>query len=338
MDKGGQKPSAALLDLVNGFRVSQAIHVAATLGIADLLKNGSRSSDELAVATSAHAGALYRLLRALASIGVFRENADRHFALTPLSECLRSDAREPVGPWAVQIGEPGFWQAWGGLLGSVRTGENAFRRVHGVSNWDYHARNPTAGAIFDRAMTAHSRLQADGVLNAYDFGRFGCVLDVGGGHGMLLSAVLAKHRSLRGVLFDQPHVVASAEPVLRAAGVADRCQVVGGDFFEALPNGADAHLMKFILHDWEDSEATIILRNCRRVIAPNGRLLVVDSELSPANEGALNKFRDLTMLVVTGGRERTREEWAGLFAASGFRLVGSTPIEFGLNVIEGVPV
>ncbi len=338
MDKGGQRPSAALLDLVNGFRVSQAIHVAATLGIADLLKNGSRGSDELAAATGTHAGALYRLLRALASVGVFREDADRHFALTPLSECLRSDAREPVGPWAVQIGEPGFWQAWGGLLDSVRTGENAFRRVHGVSNWDYHARNPTAGAIFDRAMTAHSRLQADNVLNAYDFGRFGCVLDVGGGHGMLLSAVLAKHRSLRGILFDQPHVVASAEPVLRAAGVADRCQVVGGDFFEALPNGADAHLMKWILHDWEDSDATAILRNCRRAIAPNGRLLVVDSELSPANEGALNKFRDLTMLVVTGGRERTRKEWAALFAAGGFRLTGSTPTESGLNVIEGVPV
>jgi hypothetical protein len=337
MGDGHRKPSAALLELANGFRVSQAIHVAATLGIADLLKDGARSSDDLAAATGTHAGALYRLLRALATVGVFREESGRHFALTPLSECLRSGAPEPVGPWAVHIGEPGLWQAWGSLLDSVRTGENAFRRVHGMSTWDYYARNPTAGAIFDRAMTGHSRLQANAVLKAYDFGRFGCVLDVGGGHGTLLSAVLAKHRSLRGVLFDQPHVVAGAEPVLRAAGVADRCQVVGGDFFEALPRGGDAHMLKFILHDWEDKEATAILRNCRRALPPDGTLLVIDSEIGPPNEDALNKFRDLIMLVHPGGRERTREEWAALFAAAGFRLVGATPTESGLSVIEGVP-
>ncbi|HET9000059.1 MAG TPA: methyltransferase [bacterium] len=337
MDKGDQRPSAAFLDLINGFRVSQAIHVAATLGIADLLRDGPRSSDELAAATGTHAGALYRLLRTLAGVGVFREDVDRRFGLTPLGECLRSDAHEPLGPWAVHIGQPYVWQAWGHLLESVRTGENAFRRVHGVSVWDYYARNPTAGAIFDRAMTGHSRLQADAVLKAYDFGRFGCVLDVGGGHGLLLSAVLAKHPSLRGVLFDQPHVVVGAEPVLQAAGVADRCQVVGGDFFEALPDGSDAHVMKFILHDWEDAQATAILRTCRRAIAPNGKLLVIDSEISPPNEGALGKLRDLTMLVHTGGRERTREEWTALFAAGGFRLVRATPTEAGLSIIEGVP-
>ena len=337
MDKGDQRPSAAFLDLINGFRVSQAIHVAATLGIADLLKDGPRSSDDLASATGTHADALYRLLRALASVSVFREDADRRFALTPLGECLRSDAHEPMGPWAVHIGQPGFWQAWGSLLDSVRTGENAFRRVHGVSVWDYYARNPTAGAIFDRAMTGLSRRQASAVLKTYDFEQFRCVLDVGGGHGLLLSAILAKHQSLRGVLFDQPHVVEGAEPVLRAAGVADRCQVVGGDFFEALPDGGDAHLLKFILHDWEDAQATAILRNCWHAIAPEGRLLVIDSEIAPPNEGDLGKFRDLTMLVGPGGRERTREEWTALFAAGGFRLVRATPTEAGLSIIEGVP-
>jgi hypothetical protein len=322
---------------VNGFRVSQAIHVAATLGIADHLANGPRTSDDLAAATGTHGGTLYRLLRALASVGVFREDADRRFALTPLSECLRSDAPEPVGPWAVLIGDPGLWQAWGCLLDSVRTGENAFRRVHGASPWEHYARNPEAGATFDRAMTAHSRLQANAVLKAYDFGRFRYVVDVGGGHGMLLSAILARHQSLCGVLFDQPHVVAGAEVVLRAAGVADRCQVVGGDFFEALPGGGDAYVLKFILHDWEDEQATAILRSCRRAIAPQGKLLVIDAEIAPPNEGATNKFRDLTMLVHPGGQERTREEWAALFAAGGFRLVDAIPTEASLSIIEGVP-
>jgi len=337
MDKSDQRPSAAFLDLINGFRVSQAIHVAATLGIADLLRDGPRNTDDLAAATGTHAGALYRLLRALASVGVFREDVDRRFGLTPLGECLRSDAPEPMGPWAVHIGQPEVWRAWGGLLDSVRTGENAFCRVHGVNTWEYYARNPEAGAIFDRAMTGVSRRQANAVLKAYDFERFRCVVDVGGGHGTLLSAVLAKHRSLRGVLFDQPHVVAGAARVLEAAGVADRCQVVGGDFFEALPDGGDAHVLKFILHDWEDAQATAILRTCRRAIAPNGKLLVIDTEISPPNEGAPGKFRDLTMLVHPGGRERTREEWTGLFAAGGFRLVQATPTEAGLSVIEGVP-
>ena len=338
MDKGDQRPSARLLELVNGFKVSQALHVAATLGVADLLKNGPRSSHDLAAATGTHPGSLYRLLRALAAVGVLQEDSDRGFALTPIGECLRSDATEPVAPWAVFIGQPEYWKAWGHLLDGVRTSEHAFRHAHGVNTWEYYARNPEAGAAFDAAMTSRSRRQANAVLNAYDFERFRCVVDVGGGHGTLLSAVLAKHRSLRGVLFDQPHVVAGAARVLEAAGVADRCQVVGGDFFEAVPSGGDAHVLKFVLHDWEDEQATIILRNCRRAIAPSGKLLVIECEISPPNEGATDKFLDLTMLVHTGGRERTREEWAALFATAGFRLVDATPTEAQASIIEGVPV
>lgn len=275
--------SLTLINLANGFQVSQAIHVAATLGIADLLENGPRSSDELAAATGTHGPSLYRLLRALASIGVFCEDADRCFALTPLGQCLRSGAPEPVGPWAVHLGQPEVWQAWGHLLHSVRTGENAFRRVHGMNTSEYYARNPTTGAVFDGAMTGLSRRQDNAVLK--DFDRFGCIMDAGGGHGLLLSAVLAKHRSVRGVLFDQPHVVAGAERVLRAFGIAERCQVVGGDFFEAMPGGSDAHVLKLILHDWEDAEATAILQRCRHAIAPNGTLLVIEGEIGPPNEG-----------------------------------------------------
>jgi hypothetical protein len=211
MDSGDHRPSAALLGLVNVFRVSQAIHAAATLGIADLLKNGPRNIDDLAAATGTHARSLYRVLRALTSAGVFQDDADRRFKLTPLGECLRSDAPERVGPFAVFIGQPEQQQAWEHLLDSVRTGETAFRLVHGMSVWEYRAHNPEAGAIFDAAMTALSRGAAKTVLNAYNFNPFGRVVDVGGRHGALLVAILTKHRSVRGVLFDQPQVVAGAE-------------------------------------------------------------------------------------------------------------------------------
>jgi len=334
---GDESPSAKLQALASGFRVSQAIHVAATLGIADLLKDGPRSSDDLAVATGTHADALYRLLRALASVGVFREDADRRFALSSLSECLRSDAPEPVRPWAVHIGQPEVWQAWGCLLESVRTGENAFHRVHGMNTWEYYARNPEAGAIFDSAMTGNSHRQANAVLKAYDFETFRCVVDVGGGHGLLLSAILAKHRSLQGVLFDQSHVVAGAEPVLRTAGVADRCRIVEGNFFERVPGGGDAYVLKLILHDWEDDDATSILRSCRRAMTPKGKLLIIEHEIAAPNEGPRGKFVDLTMLVHPGGRERTHEQWESLFAAGGFRPPSVTRTEIGLSIIEGVP-
>ena len=218
MEQPEQEPAAALRQLVHGYRVSQAIHVAATLGLADLMRDGARGSDELAAATGAHPLALYRVLRALASVGVFREEADRRFALTPLGDCLRSDAPQPVAPWAAFICRPYVWQPWGHLLHSVRTGEPAFRHVHGTDAWAYRAAHPEEEALFDAAMTANSRRQAAAVLAAYDFGRFGCVVDVGGGRGALLAAILARHPNVRGVLFDQPHVVAEAEQELQAAG------------------------------------------------------------------------------------------------------------------------
>jgi len=257
-----EQPAAALTRLVNGYQVSQAIHVAATLGIADLLREGSRSAADIAAATGTHEGTLYRLLRALASVGVFREEPGHRFALTPLGACLRSDAAEPVGPWAVMIGEAYDWQAWGQLLHSVRTGENTFRALHGMGVWQYREGQPEANARFDRAMTGNSRRIAVAALAAYDFSRFACVVDVAGGQGAFLAALLSRYPSMRGVLFDQAHVVAGCAEVLATAGVADRCGVVGGSFFEAVPEGGDAYVLKAILHDWEDEEATAILRAC----------------------------------------------------------------------------
>jgi hypothetical protein len=305
--------------LVEGYQVSQAIHVAATLGLADLLARGARASDELAEATGTHAGSLYRLLRALASVGVLRE-LDRRFELTPLGEPLRSDVPDSIAGWAAFIGRPYHWQAWAELLHSVRTGENAFQHVHGTDVWTYRAARPEESAIFDRAMTSLSRQSNEAVLAAYDFDQFKTLVDVGGGNGALLAAVLAGHPKLRGVLFDQPHVVSGAQTILESAGVADRCLIISGSFFDSVPDGGDGYILSRVIHDWEDEESVRILRNVRRAIAEDGRLVLIERVLGPPNEGRDAKFRDLLMLVSPGGRERTREEYADLLQQSGFAL------------------
>jgi hypothetical protein len=324
--------------LANGYQVTQAIHVATVLGIADLLVDGPRSSDDLAAATDTHPGMLYRLLRALAGVEVFREEADHHFALTDLGACLRSDAPEPVGGWATLVGEAYHWQAWTALLYSVRTGENAFRHVHGTDPWTFRARHPELGAGYDRAMTDISRVLSAALLAAYDFGRFGLLVDVGGGNGAFLAAILARYPTARGVLFDQPHVVSGAGPILAAGGVADRCEVVGGSFFEPVPAGGDAYILKSILHDWEDAPCIQILRSCRHAMVNGTSLLVVERDLGRPNQDPDAKFSDLNMLVGPMGQERTPDEYAAIFAAAGFRFVAFTPSTVGTGVYEGVAV
>jgi O-methyltransferase domain/Dimerisation domain len=333
------RPAAVLLrELIDGYQVTQAIHAAATLGIADLLVDGPKASDELAAAVDVHPRALYRLLRALATVGVFQEEDGHRFGLTPLAECLRSDAPDSLRGWASYIGRPHYWQAWAGLADSVRTGENAFRLVHGVRVWEYRAAHPAESAFFDRAMTDLSRRATRSVVDAYDFGRFGTVVDVGGGQGALLAGLLGEYPALRGVLFDQPHVVTAAERTIRQAGVLDRCAVVGGSFFESVPTGGDAYLLKGVLQDWDDDRSKIILCNCRRAVPATGSLLVIEQQMGPPNEGRAGKFSDLNMLVSPGGENRTLDEYRSLFAAADFALVGAAPTSTGLVVIEAVPV
>ena len=336
MEPDVSRPSMVLRRLVNGYQVTQALHVAAVLGLADLVADGPRSSDDLAAATHTHPESLYRLLRALAGVGVFREEDERRFALTDLGACLRADAPEPVGGWAAFVGEQYHWQAWSALLHSVRTGENAFQHVHGTDPWTFRARHPELSAGFDRAMTDLSRQLSAAILAAYDFGRFRRIVDVGGGNGAFLTAILATYQSMQGVLFDQPHVVSGAGPILAAAGVADRCEVVGGSFFEAVPAGGDAYILKAILHDWEDAPCLQILRSCRAAMMDGTALLVVERDLGQPNQDPDAKFSDLNMLVGPMGQERTPDEYAALFAASGFRFVGFTPSAVGTGVFEGV--
>ncbi|MCK1743025.1 methyltransferase [Bradyrhizobium sp. 139] len=324
-----------MLNLINGFQITQAIRVASALRIADHLKDGARSAEELASLTQSSSDALYRLLRALAAVGVFREGDGRTFALTPMGDCLRMDAATPIGGWVEHVGNSAYWEAWGHLLHSVRTGENAFKALHGVDVWEYRVKHPEANAVFNRAMTDMSRGGSEAVVKAYDFSGFGHIVDVGGGQGSLLSAILQTWPQARGTLFDQPQVVAGVKEQLQAHGVVDRCAIVGGSFFDAVPEGGDAYVMRHIIHDWEDDEAIAILQSCRRAMREPAKLLLVERTVAPPNE-LPGKFSDLNMLVAPGGRERTGGEYAALFEKSGFELTRMLPAGT-FTIIEAHP-
>jgi hypothetical protein len=327
--------AADLHRLIDGYKITQAIHVAAVLGVADRLAAGPRTAEEMADAAGAHPAALYRLLRALAATGVLREDATRRFSLTPLGECLRSDVGHTLRPFATMTGQDYYWQAWGHLLHSVRTGENAFQAVHGVDTWTYRDRHPEQDAVFNDAMTANARRVDFEIVEAVDFSGFARIADIGGSRGSLLTAILRACPGVRGVLFDRPSVVADAGRVLAAAGVEDRCEAVGGDMFEAVPQGCSAYLMKHVIHDWDDSRADQVLRVCRRAMASDARLFVIERFIGPPNERLAAKLSDLNMLVVAGGRERTREEFAALFEAAALRLVGVVSTSAGVLVLTG---
>lgn len=330
--------SAQLLTLINGFQVSQAISVAATLGIPDLLRDGPKAPRCLAMATDTHPPSLYRLLRALAAIGILDEQDDGQFALTSLGQPLRSDVPASKSAWARLVGRPSYYHAWCDLIGSIRTGETAFDRVHGMSVWDFRARQPDETAIFDRAMATITDEIAEAVLSVSDFARFSTVVDVGGGEGAFIARVLATYPSVQGILFDQAHVIARAKEALEAAGTFRRCHTVAGNFFEAVPEGGDAYLLKWILHDWNDEDAIAVLRSCRSAIRDDGTLIVVDHIVGPRNEGREGKLMDLNMMVMTGGIERTREEFAAIFHAAGFRLTRVARTNTPVSVIEGRPL
>ena len=322
-----------LMRLINGYQISQALHVVAVLGIADLLAEGPLHSDALAEASGAHAPTLYRVMRALAASGVFHEDAERVFSLTPLGQGLRSDAPMPLGPWAEHIGRDYTWQAWAHLLHGARTGQVPFEVLHGTNSWDYRLTHPDDGAAFDRAMSALTRDVTAGIVDAYDFSPFARVVDVGGGHGNLLGGVLAANPGLTGVVFDQPHVVAGAAATLERLGVAGRCSIEGGDFFAHVPKG-DLIMLKAILHDWDDASSVTILRSCRAALAPGGKVLVLERVMAGPNEGADIKYADLMMFVGVNGRERTEAQFAALFAAAGLRFVGTVPTRTRMSAIE----
>jgi hypothetical protein len=321
---------ARMRAMVNGYQVSHALSVAASLGLSDLLAEGPRTPAELAAATGTHEPTLLRLLRALTAVGVYERQDDGRFALTELGATLRSDVPGSVAGWARLVGRPSYVRAWAGLEDSVRTGENAFTRVHGTSVWEYRAARPEEQAVFDGAMTSLSAPVIEAVARAYDFGRFGSVVDVGGGRGHQLAAILVRYPGLRGVLFDQPEAVANVTP-------GERTSVVGGDFFAAVPEGCDAYLLKAVLHDWPDEQCVAILRSCRRAMAPDGVVLLVEQVLDLAPDPVRTAFSDLNMLVAPGGRERELAEYGSLLTAAGFSLGRTVPTGTDVFVIEALP-
>lgn len=330
-------PTNQLLHMVNGYQVSQALHAAATLRISDLLADGPLPVASLADSTGTHGPTLHRLLRALESVGVYASDGDGRYANTELGAQLRSDVPGSVADWAVYVGRDYYRQAWSGLVDSVRTGQNAFVSVHGTRVWDYRMHHPEEQAIFDAAMSATAGIVVKALVSAYDFGSLGTVADIGGNVGTLLAAILQHCPTVWGVLFDQPDVIAAAEPLLRAAGVLERCRLVGGSFFESVPSGADAYIYKSIVHDWLDAEAIDLLRICRRAMGADARLLIVEQLIGRGPDPVLTAFSDLNMLVSPGGQERTLDEYEALLAAAGFSLSGLTETGTPVFVIEATP-
>lgn len=311
---------AAVGRLVNGYQVSQAIHVLVRLGIPDRLAAGPRTAAELAAEVGAHEPSLYRLLRAVAAARVLDELPDERFALTELGEALRSEVPGSLAGWAAFIGRPYYWNVWSRLYEGVMTGKHAFRLEHGVGVWEYRQRDPEEVAIFNRAMNSATSSISPSVVAGYDFSRAATVVDVGGGGGILLTEILKANPDTRGILFDLPATVEDAREFVADSGVGERCGLVAGDFFKSIPPGADVYLLKTILHDWYDEEAGTILKTVRTAARPDSVLLVIEQVLAGPNEGAPGKFGDINMMVGARGQERTREEWEKLFAIAGWQL------------------
>jgi ubiquinone/menaquinone biosynthesis C-methylase UbiE len=328
--------SAAQLDqMITGYWLSQAIYAAAHFGIADILKDGPLPINDLAQKTSTNPDALYRLLRALASAGIFAEGPPREFALTPLAEPLRSDVPGSKRALALMSGDEQF-QAWTEIVYSIETGKKAFDRVFHKPIFDYLGEHLDKAQIFDAAMVGIHGRESAAVQTAYDFSSISTIVDIGGGNGSQLIELLKAYPSMRGLLFDLPHVIERAKGTIAAAGLSGRIELVAGSFFESLPADADAYFMRHIIHDWEDEKSLTILCNCHRAMPAHGRLLVVESVIPPGNEPFAGKFLDLVMLLIPGGKERTADEYRALFAQAGFNLSKIVPTRSEVSVIEAV--
>jgi hypothetical protein len=329
------KAQQPLAGMITGYWLAQAVYAAAKLEIADRLADGPRTADELATLTGAHDRSLYRLLRALASVGVFAEDAAGRFALTPMAELLRRDVPGSQWAWAVMMGEE-HYHCWGDLLYSIETGQTAFDRIYGEPIFEFLSQNPEKAKVFDAAMVNIHGRETAAVIDAYDLSRFGTIADVGGGNGSLLRGVLQRHPSVQGILFDLPHVVERAAALVESDGLSDRVRLVGGNFFQEVPAGADAYLLRHIIHDWDDEKSLQILGSVHRAIGEDGRLLLVESVIAPGNEPSFGKLLDLTMLLLPGGQERTEAEYRDLLAKAGFRLTRIVPTTAEVSVIEAV--
>lgn len=338
MDARTEIPADTVRKMVLGFRTTCLLYVAAELGLADLLHDGAKDSAELATVTKTNADALHRVLRGLVQIGVFRLDEGGRFGLTPLGECLRSGVPGSQRGLVRLYGHEAFWRPWGDLLHSVRAGETAFGHIFGHTLFDHLTAAPDFVPIFNAGMAGSSTAITDALVAAYDFGRFATIVDVGGGTGSLLTTILRAYPQSRGVLFDLPHSRERAEDSIARADLGGRCTFAGGDFFTGVTADGDAYVLKLVLHDWDDERSVAVLEQCRRAMAPDGTLLVMEHVLPAGNEPALDAvMMDITMLILAGGRERSEAEYGRLFERSGFRLTRVIPTGSPLSIVEGVP-
>ncbi len=335
----GGSPRESLFGMLNAYVISQSLYVAAKLGIADKLADGPKSTDDLAASTEAHAPSLYRILRTLASEGVFAELDGNRFELTPMAEFLRSGIPGSLRGWAIMRGEPSLWRSWGEILHSVETGRPAFNHAFGMQAFEYFGKHPEVAAMFDDAMRSVSGQKFGAVAEAYDFSGIGTLVDVGGGNGGLMATILKANLHMKGTIAELSHVVENSRKRIDADGLIDRCECVATDMFEEVPKGGDAYILANVIHDWDDERSRIILKNCHRAMSDEGRLLLVEMILSPANKPHLSKIADIEMLVMTeGGKERSEHEYAELCETAGFRLSKVIPTVSPWSIIEGVPI
>jgi hypothetical protein len=312
------RPFEQMQRMLIGHFSAQCLHAAAILGLADLIEDGKTSAKELALTTKCDSDSIQRLMRTLASLGVFTQGPDDHFALTPLGATLRSNAPDSVRDMAIFIASQPMWSAWGSLSESLKTGAASFPKRNGAAIYQYLATHQDLGAVFNRFMSAQSKLHNAAIVDAYDFSGIETLVDVGGGHGATVSAVLISYPAMRGVVFDLPEVIAKAE--LNPAELKGRCQFAGGNMLESVPSGGDAYLIKRVLMDSTDQEVVAVLENCRAAMKPGGRLLVVDPMLPGDNVPHPNWLMDINALVVHGGACRTEAQFSDLLASAGFAL------------------
>jgi DNA-binding transcriptional ArsR family regulator len=331
-------PAAAMLEMIFGAWIAQGIAVAADLKVADALADGPLAIDELARRVGADPDALARLLRALISEGIFVQRRDGRYALNALGDTLRSDAPISIAGMARFVGAPEHREHWSHLLDAVKTGEAVTPKLRGMSGWDYLAQQPELAAIFNDAMTSMSELAIDLVVAAYDFAPYPTIVDVGGGHGRLLAAIVTAAPGARGVLYDLPQVVDGAPELLQKHGVADRVRTAGGSFLDAVPEGGDAYVLKNVIHDWPDAEAVTILSNVRKAATPGTALLLVELVIPDHNREFTGKWADMEMLVQAGGRERTATEYRKLLEQAGFEMTRVVPTAALLSLVEGKAV
>ena len=318
----GFSPAHRLLEMMTGHWIVQAIHVAAELGLADLVGRKPLSIDEIAQRAGAHQPSVYRLMRALASVGIFEEAAPRAFVTTPMAMMLRADMPGGLRDFALFQGASWHWNTWGGLLDSVRTGRPAISHVNGASDcFEYLALDPDAARVFDAAMNGYALQAHAAVVDAISFSTARLIVDVGGGSGGLLAEILRSAPQARGIVFDRPQVVTSAAPNLKSAGVSSRCVTEGGSFFESVPAGGDVYLLSSILHDWNDEQAALILKAVVRAMAPGASLLIIENVIPPGNDTHPGKLIDLEMMAITTGRERSEAEFRSLLDAAGLHFV-----------------